>query len=125
MAGKKLNIIEVVEADAIARNEVFSKDILITFYNDTSKIKLADGKTAFNSLSYIKGNAKGDVGLGNVDNTSDVNKPVSTAQTTALNTKLTASKAATQADSVAVTLPAMVTDFNALLAKLKAAGIMT
>jgi len=31
--------------------------------------------------------AKGDVGLGNVDNTSDVNKPVSTAQQTALNLK--------------------------------------
>lgn len=30
--------------------------------------------------------AKGDVGLGNVDNTSDANKPVSTAQQTAINT---------------------------------------
>ncbi|KZX17482.1 H-type lectin domain-containing protein [Methanobrevibacter filiformis] len=32
--------------------------------------------------------AKGDVGLGNVDNTSDANKPVSTATATALNNKL-------------------------------------
>ena len=31
---------------------------------------------------------KSDVGLGNVDNTSDVNKPVSTAQETALNSKV-------------------------------------
>lgn len=31
--------------------------------------------------------AKGDVGLGNVDNTSDANKPVSTATTTQLNLK--------------------------------------
>lgn len=31
---------------------------------------------------------KGDVGLGNVDNTSDLNKPVSTAQQTALNGKV-------------------------------------
>ena len=30
---------------------------------------------------------KNDIGLGNVDNTSDVNKPVSTAQQTALNSK--------------------------------------
>lgn len=30
---------------------------------------------------------KNDIGLGNVDNTSDLNKPVSTAQQTALNTK--------------------------------------
>ena len=32
---------------------------------------------------------KGDVGLGNVDNTSDANKPVSTAQQTALDAKVT------------------------------------
>lgn len=31
---------------------------------------------------------KGDVGLGNVDNTSDVNKPVSTAQQTAIDAKV-------------------------------------
>ncbi|MFA7264904.1 MAG: hypothetical protein WC054_01090 [Candidatus Nanopelagicales bacterium] len=31
--------------------------------------------------------AKGDVGLGNVDNTSDANKPISTAEQTALNLK--------------------------------------
>lgn len=30
-----------------------------------------------------------------------------------------------QVDSVAATLPAMVTDFNALLAKLRAAGIIS
>ena len=34
--------------------------------------------------------AKADVGLGNVDNTSDANKPVSTATQTALNAKLNA-----------------------------------
>lgn len=34
---------------------------------------------------------KGDVGLGNVDNTSDVNKPVSSAQATAIGLKLDAS----------------------------------
>ena len=33
------------------------------------------------------GLVKADVGLGNVDNTSDANKPVSTAQQTALNLK--------------------------------------
>jgi hypothetical protein len=32
---------------------------------------------------------KGDVGLGNVDNTADTAKPVSTAQQTALNAKVT------------------------------------
>ncbi|MFA7264906.1 MAG: hypothetical protein WC054_01100 [Candidatus Nanopelagicales bacterium] len=37
--------------------------------------------------------AKGDVGLGNVDNTSDANKPVSTAQQTAFDLKLNISDA--------------------------------
>lgn len=43
------------------------------------------GAMAWSSL------AKTDVGLGNVDNTSDENKPVSTAQQAALNTKVDAS----------------------------------
>ena len=39
------------------------------------------------SITAPTGLVKGDVGLGNADNTSDVNKPVSTAQQTALNLK--------------------------------------
>ena len=50
---------------------------------------------------------KTDVGLGNVDNTSDVNKPVSTAQQTALNLKANLAGAAfTSAVSVAGVLTA-------------------
>jgi hypothetical protein len=44
-------------------------------------------KVAGHALSADVTVAKADVGLGNVDNTSDVNKPVSTAQQTALNAK--------------------------------------
>ncbi len=44
--------------------------------------------------------AKGDVGLGNVDNTSDLNKPISTATQTALNGKLGASATAVAASSL-------------------------
>lgn len=47
--------------------------------------------------------------------------------TNAVATEATAGvvkQAATQADSVAADVPSLVTDFNALLAKLKAAGIM-
>src|SRR5690606_38853361 len=43
--------------------------------------------------------AKSDVGLGNVDNTSDANKPVSTAMQTALNAKANTSSLATVATS--------------------------
>lgn len=39
------------------------------------------------------GTTKADIGLGNVDNTSDVNKPVSTAQATADTAALNAAKA--------------------------------
>jgi hypothetical protein len=49
------------------------------------------GKTAFDHSQIIAGNphgtTKADVGLSNVDNTSDLNKPISTATQTALNAK--------------------------------------
>lgn len=48
--------------------------------------------------------------------------PVTAAQ---LNAKLTATKAATQANSTATDVAGLVADFNALLAKLKASGQMT
>lgn len=51
------------------------------------------GKTAYDHSQDVTTNphnvTKGQVGLGNVDNTSDVNKPVSTAQQTALDAKRT------------------------------------
>lgn len=53
------------------------------------------GKTAYDHSQVTTGNphgvTKSDVGLGNVDNTSDANKPVSSATQTALNLKLNAS----------------------------------
>lgn len=59
-------------------------------YTPTSVNNLTGIQTAANfkaGLSLVKA----DVGLGNVDNTSDANKPVSTAQQTALNLKLNTS----------------------------------
>src|SRR5690606_35556185 len=47
-----------------------------------SAVQSVNGKTG-NSVTLVKA----DVGLGNVDNTSDANKPVSTAQQAALNLK--------------------------------------
>lgn len=50
------------------------------------------GKTAYDHSQLTSGNphavSKSDVGLGNVDNTSDANKPVSSATQTALDAKL-------------------------------------
>lgn len=69
------------------------------YETDSGLIKVGDGVTAWNSLPYFTGGVaivqsvagktgvvilvKADVGLGNVDNTSDLNKPVSTAQAAA------------------------------------------
>lgn len=44
--------------------------------------------TTLNVTGSMSGITKADVGLGNVDNTSDLNKPISTATQTALNGKL-------------------------------------
>lgn len=66
---------------------------------DTRKSKIGDGATAWNDLPYVAqvtsvsgrdGDVvltKTDVGLGAVNNTSDANKPVSTAMQAALNGK--------------------------------------
>jgi hypothetical protein len=60
------------------------------FFNSTPIAKPSGAAlTALTSLGLIASPtlASADVGLGNVDNTSDANKPVSTATTTALNLK--------------------------------------
>jgi hypothetical protein len=57
------------------------QDTLVSATN----IKTIEGQSLLGSGNIDL--AKGDVGLGNVDNTSDANKPVSTAQQTALDAK--------------------------------------
>lgn len=54
------NIIQIVEADAILSNEIFGKNTTITFYNDSSKIKIADGITKFNDLPYVGAASSGE-----------------------------------------------------------------
>lgn len=56
----------------------FSIDASV-FFDDTNLVTSVAGRTGAVTL------AKSDVGLGNVDNTSDLNKPVSTATSTAIN----------------------------------------
>jgi hypothetical protein len=52
-----------------------------------TNIKTIEGQSLLGSGNIDL--TKSDVGLGNVDNTSDANKPVSTAQNTAINAKVT------------------------------------
>lgn len=60
------------------------------------------GKTAYNHAQLTTGNphnvSKSDVGLGNVDNTSDLNKPVSSAMQTALSGKANSTHSHAQSD---------------------------
>ena len=73
----------------------------------------------------VTGLTKSHVGLSNVDNTSDVNKPVSSATTTALAAKLTATKGAAVTNAtVAADGTSAGTQLNALLASLRAANII-
>lgn len=85
----------------------------IGFEYDTKKVKIGDGSTAWTSLAYALVSetmvqdlidlhadrtdnphsvTKTQVGLGNADNTSDANKPISTATQAALDLKLDASE---------------------------------
>lgn len=61
-----------------ANDEVIFANVIQTLTNKTLTSPVINSPT---------GIVKGDVGLGNVDNTSDANKPVSTAQQTAIDGK--------------------------------------
>ncbi|RHR75535.1 hypothetical protein DWW69_09605 [Bacteroides sp. AF16-49] len=83
------------EADAKYVQKVAGKGLSTNDYTTAEKNKLAGIETGAqkNTVTSVAGKtgavtlAKADVGLGNVDNTSDVNKPISTAVQTALNLK--------------------------------------
>ena len=76
-------------------DKVAGKGLSTEDYTTAEKTKLAGvaAGAQVNTVTSVSGKtgavtlAKGDVGLGNVDNTSDANKPVSTAQQAALNGK--------------------------------------
>jgi hypothetical protein len=67
------------EADTTNIHGIVDTSVLVT----TTGTQTLTNKT----ITSPSGLVKGDVGLGNVDNTSDANKPVSTAQQTALDLK--------------------------------------
>lgn len=101
------------------------------YEQDTERLKVGDGVTAWNALDYKfegasahselilddgtnpHGTTKADVGLGNVDNTSDADKPVSTAQQAALDLKYDASNPANYIDAAGAPVqPADIADFE-------------
>ena len=65
----------------LATNKTYRWSGTAYIYITSGAVDSVAGKTGVVSL------VKADVGLGNVDNTSDLNKPISTATQTALNLK--------------------------------------
>lgn len=79
-------VMRITGGQIIAGNPVRSDAVTTKNYVDTALAL----KAPINSPTFtgtVSGITKAMVGLANVDNTSDVNKPVSTAQQTALNLK--------------------------------------
>lgn len=76
----------------MADKKISQLNTATTIYDADDLAVVQDGETKQANASTVKayvkdGLSKSDVGLGNVDNTSDANKPVSTATQTALNAK--------------------------------------
>lgn len=79
------NEIDVVNGDGISGDPVISLSDSLDFSGKT----VGSGTFSSPTINTPTGIVKGDVGLGNVDNTSDANKPISTATQTALDNKVT------------------------------------
>ncbi len=80
---------------AIPSANTTPSDLETNFIIDSSAIYLKADTYCFNDITLsaaVNGLNSTMVGLGNVDNTSDVNKPVATAQQTALNLKANLAK---------------------------------
>jgi hypothetical protein len=79
------------------------------------------GVTSVNTRTGEVTLIKSDVGLGNVDNTSDANKPISTATQTALNSKIGSNiSGATGATALTNMMQITVAGYNALGASINA-----
>ncbi len=80
-AGAEVNVqADWAQSDNTADDYIKNKPTIPTVLNNHSQLTLDDGTNPH-------GTTKSDVGLGNVDNTSDMNKPISTTTQTALNGK--------------------------------------
>lgn len=78
-------------AGAAAWSQITGTPTTVSGYGITDAVTLTGSQTLTNktltspAITTPTGIVKGDVGLGNVDNTSDANKPVSTAQQSAID----------------------------------------
>lgn len=79
------NEVTLSNGDGVAGNPTISLPSALTFTGKT----VTGGSFSSPAITTPTGIVKGDVGLGNVDNTTDLNKPISTATQTALDDKVT------------------------------------
>ena len=79
--------------DADASSGINYENIMISLASKAAKTTTINGHALTSNVTVTKS----DVGLGNVDNTTDANKPVSTATQTALNLKANTSSLSTVA----------------------------
>ena len=104
-----------LSANWVAANPVLHQGE-VGWETDTRKAKLGDGTTPWNDLEYAVASSGGDVasvngktgvvvldktdiGLGNVDNTADADKPVSAATAAAISAAISAALLASRAPS--------------------------
>jgi len=73
--------------EAVLRADILKASLISADTTNFDKVLSAADDTVQKALETLDEIDKSSVGLGNVDNTSDVNKPVSTAQQTALDLK--------------------------------------
>ena len=103
LASERAAIEQTAAADATSQISTHSSDTTnIHGITDTAALATKTGTETFTNKTLTSpvintptGITKSDVGLANVDNTTDANKPISTATQTALDLKLASSTAAT------------------------------
>ena len=81
---------DVIMDNVYTASDIKSKLESLSSPNKLSKTAIQDAVLSVNTQTGDVVIGKADVSLGNVDNTSDVNKPVSTAQATAISASMTA-----------------------------------
>lgn len=82
------NFVSVITGNTYTASDVKTKLESLSSPNKLSKTAIQDGVTSVNSAFGDVVITKSSIGLGNVDNTSDANKPVSTAQASAISTSM-------------------------------------
>lgn len=86
--------LDFIDSETYTPEDIRDRLSSLTTTERLSGTALKENVSSVNGLDGVVVLTKADVGLGNVDNTSDVNKPVSTATATAISSAITAHNAA-------------------------------